>query len=68
MTKINTKRTYHTFRILDGAHQAAKVAAAKAGLTVGQWLEAAIADRAKKDEEDRLDKILAQFERKHKIG
>ena len=65
MTKPSVARPLHSFRILPGFVQLAKVQAAKQRLPLGQWLEQAIADRAKKDE---LDRALKEFERKHKIG
>ena len=59
-----TARPKHTFRLLEAAVQVAKVAAAKRRLPMGQWLEQAIADRAKQDEEDNLDKVLVEFAHK----
>lgn len=61
-------RPMHCFRILPGAVYIAKVAAAKRRLPLGQWLEQAIADRAKRDVLDELSRETAEYERLRKSG
>ncbi len=68
MNKPSIARPLHSFRILPGFVQLAKVAAAKRRLPLGQWLEQAIADRAKRDVEDELNKETTEYERLRKRG
>ncbi len=68
VNRPSVARPLHSFRILPGFVQLAKVQAAKRRLPLGQWLEQAIADRAKRDVEDELNKAAAEFVKTIQIG